>query len=378
MALYNYIETPPHTTSNGKTRTLVLEWSASNRRYDVNTKKVISTINWTVRGGGTYSGYVNCKNVYYSIGPHSDYALGSTATAVYPGQILARNSFDIVHNEADGSAKFNIYLTGFIYYYGENNRKTAPSTTHDVDPLTTTWRINFYKPAENGVYSQAIIGTFDEYVKGIKVNTIAQSEGLSNYARLPLGTDVAISNIQPHDGYEFWGVWNGSNHQWDGKIESSNGLTGGEGMYGHTIAGDNDDLYIYTKWKTSKIYFDNGKEVDVTYNSSNNNRVAIPEKSGYEFLGWFTEDGVEIYNSKGEANHVLRYWENGICKLYNDLYLYARWDEKNVIHIKVDKDGWQTALSYIKIMDNESNIEKWNPAMIYVKTESGWQRSTIK
>ena len=128
MALSGSIETGYYSASDG-TRTLVLEWSASQSGAADN----YSNVSWVLRGGGTSKQGIKAKNIQAQIHTHHTGTLWTTATKLYNGTVIASGTVRVNHN-ADGTASFYTGISGYIYNYGANYEKTA-SQTWNLDTI---------------------------------------------------------------------------------------------------------------------------------------------------------------------------------------------------------------------------------------------------
>ena len=203
MALNGYIETGAFQATDG-TRTLVLEWSASQSGPAEN----YSNVSWVLRGGGTSKQGINAKNIQAQIHTHHTGILWTSATKLYNGTVIASGTVQVPHN-ADGTASFYTGVSGYIYNYGTNYEKTASQTWNLNTINRYFWNdINAYHP--DGVTQ-----------KGAKFNLKYSDEGSTRYdltnepepALYKLyGTIITISNIRPiHEYYKVTGVSGATN-----------------------------------------------------------------------------------------------------------------------------------------------------------------------
>ena len=80
----------------------------------------------------------------------------------------------------------------------------------------------------------------------------------------------------------------------------------------------------------------------VKYNYTDNNDVSSlnPVKTGYTFIGWYTEKegGSQIYNEKGKCNNDETYWKDNKWCAESDLTVYAHW-KANIYNLTFDANG---------------------------------------
>ena len=80
----------------------------------------------------------------------------------------------------------------------------------------------------------------------------------------------------------------------------------------------------------------------VKYNYTDNNDVSSlnPVKTGYTFIGWYTEKegGSQIYNNKGKCTNDGTYWKNGNWHYVGNATVYAHW-KANTYTVKYVPNG---------------------------------------
>lgn len=128
---------------------------------------------------------------------------------------------------------------------------------------------------------------------------------------------------------------------------------------------------LYAVWLEKEYYitintYDDHQGVRtlrVVYNSSFNNTVSIPTKTSYTFLGYFDIDGVQVYDSTGNAISPTEYWQyisgsGWKWKYTNNVTLYGHWTDGRHKYIYNDHKGkieyahgpdtevvWETSIS---------------------------------
>ena len=121
------------------------------------------------------------------------------------------------------------------------------------------------------------------------------------------------------------------------------------------------NITLYAIWKpnTYTITFDamggavtpNSKIV--TYNSSYGT-LPTPTQIGYSFLGWFTQDNIEIT-------------ETTIVSILQNQILYAHWEPLGLVRIQDKKGNWLLAIPYININGD------WKQSMAYTYNNTKWK-----
>lgn len=100
-------------------------------------------------------------------------------------------------------------------------------------------------------------------------------------------------------------------------------------------ATDGATVTLYAKWDANEyditFHEEGGSTVSdqtVVFDSTTNNEVAVPNREGYTFNGWFTQQsgGIMVYNADGTCAKNTAYWDvNGKWINPDDVILYAQW-----------------------------------------------------
>lgn len=115
------------TTGAYSDRSVTLSWSASQ-----NVANNTSTISWTLKGSGSYSGWVRVSEIRIKInGSQVYYRDSSHHTNCYNGTVLCSGSTTIGHN-ADGTKTFNISVEAGIYQWAINKSGSANFTLNTI------------------------------------------------------------------------------------------------------------------------------------------------------------------------------------------------------------------------------------------------------
>lgn len=81
----------------------------------------------------------------------------------------------------------------------------------------------------------------------------------------------------------------------------------------------------------------------MTYDSSNNNIVGAPTRGTDIFLGWYTSDGVQVYNASGQNVAATGYWSaaysSGVWKKASNVTLTAHYRVNNCYSISYNLNG---------------------------------------
>lgn len=100
------------TTGSVEGRSLTFSWTKKSYSIANNT----STIEWSLKGSGSFDGYVNVKNVTLVVNGTTVFNNTSTTYKCYNGTVIASGTSTISHN-ADGTKSFSASASAGIYYY---------------------------------------------------------------------------------------------------------------------------------------------------------------------------------------------------------------------------------------------------------------------
>ena len=108
--------TSAYATSNGTKRYLTLIWERTSYSIENNT----STISYTLKGAGTYTGWVNVRNIKLVIDGTTVYTAAGPIQ-VYNGTVLKSGTVTISHN-TNGTKSFSASAECGIYYSAINGK----------------------------------------------------------------------------------------------------------------------------------------------------------------------------------------------------------------------------------------------------------------
>ena len=110
--------------------------------------------------------------------------------------------------------------------------------------------------------------------------------------------------------------------------------------------------YFYLELYSRDVYFSH----DFIDTSSSNYTLPIPMEKGNEFLGWYSEDGAQYTDEKG----------NGILSIANDIKLYAKWFYDYIKTVE-DFNNRESDVNYLLLADLDfstgSPVSKSNSAI---------------
>lgn len=300
MALRGYIETGAYQASDG-TRTIVLEWSATQSGPGDN----YSDVSWTLRGGGTSSQGINAKNIQAQIHTHATGQLWTSATRLYNGTVIASGTVRVMHDE-NGNASFYTGISGYIYYYSTSNERTA-NQTFSLNQINRQFWTDFNAYNPNGVQDFKAAYFNVNWTVGDWWSDLTNEPQPQVYK--PYGTYMELHNIRPYYAYY--------------ELDRVTGATlVRSGVYGKTIT-DGSSVDIYMKYRTYTMNYDANGGNDApgaetfTYADGYKISAMISERTGYNFLGWSTnETATTAMYTPGQS------WNN-----YDDstITLYAVW-----------------------------------------------------
>lgn len=121
------------TTTSYSNRNLVFSWSLQSQSIADNT----STISWTLKGGGSASGYYLTQNITLTVNGTTVYSTGQTPQIkLWNGTTVASGTATIAHNN-DGTKTFSASCTAGIYEWSPNVSGSG-SWTLDTIPRYAT------------------------------------------------------------------------------------------------------------------------------------------------------------------------------------------------------------------------------------------------
>ncbi len=136
-------------------------------------------------------------------------------------------------------------------------------------------------------------------------------------------------------GYTFLG--------WYSEQEGGSAYTDAQGDSAGMTWKEENSTTLYAHWEANnyKITFDycgattqnSVTDLSITYDAKISSRFPVPQKSGYSFLGWFTDktNGVQITDSSGNLATEAETYNNSVYPLDSTgTTLYAHWGEKTV------------------------------------------------
>ena len=285
-----------------------------------------------------------------------------------------------------GRYDYNYSLT--VYFEIARSSDMAWHASYPEQSLTLSipkkeyyWDINTFIPADDprpdntqhAVY-------FNEYIDGVKKNGNQKiANEMPEYDFMPKGTIGSIGELEPITNiWEITGVFK----------EKSNSIrevltADSNGRYSITVGGWPDDYYkivVTTDYKQTGLTLEaeggsvNQHSEKFKCETNRLNKINVPIRLGYEFLGWYDANDILVYYADGTARLGTDYWNTeGKYQGVNDLTLYAKWKARNVAHIKDENNKWQLALTYVK---NEKN--EWCPAITYIKDDNNDWKQSIK
>lgn len=182
--------------------------------------------------------------------------------------------------------------------------------------LYAVWKVNTYILSVDGLLDNESAtningyGTFDIYLNG----SLASGNSPDFYQKVDYGTKYEIKNIKATAGHTYKGVHYGS-------------LSGTVGTSGATIilAFTTDTYTIYYNKNTTDTVENMPSNQIKTYNQTLTLSSNIPERIGYDFLGWATSASSTTVAYRPGASYTGNTW----------LALYAVWQVKTyTIHFE--------------------------------------------
>ena len=98
----------------------------------------------------------------------------------------------------------------------------------------------------------------------------------------------------------------------------------------------------------------------------------IPTRTGYKFLGWYTDSNIQTYNEKGKSTNNGTLWNTmGLWNATSNQTIYANWEPLATIYLQ-NNDTIYMGIPYVKVNEN------WKKAIgIYIKINEIWKQSVL-
>ena len=330
---------------------------------------------------------------------------------------------------------YHVYLN---YNDNDGGSTHANETTTQIDVVFDKQFDNLFMPSRNGY---TFLGWFTEDEKEITKTTYATNEykiiendGLQLYARwkkndyyltLDVNKPHDMTNTPTVDGenplivtfdtnanntvnvpsmtgwtFEGWYVGNvrvfNANGHYNEEINTYFDLDG-EWIY-------TDSVTVYAKWiqntytitldlnKNDKMTYEpkisdnHSNTYEMTYDSTNNNEIAIGELDGWKFLGWYDSENHQVFDENGKyvISVGTNYFNNGKWFNDSDITVYARWEQKSYIvtldinNPDANQDPIIDTNIYTLIYDDEVSDIINIPSQINGYEFDGWYADDIK
>lgn len=109
--------------------------------------------------------------------------------------------------------------------------------------------------------------------------------------------------------------------------------------------------------------------LDLVYETNQNYDISqyVPTRKAYKFLGFYTADGVQVYDENGLCTNDGVYWSNNVDIYIGDYTLYAQWKPLNIAYYKSNSE-WALCNTYVK------SDGSWKPAIMYIKSDNNYIR----
>ena len=314
------------------------KYTFAKKTIDSFTDFSLGEATWTITGDGRYFNYEGTRGQQFG-------SSGNPCTSL----VLSTNSFaskkitsiKINTSGASGtSAKLSVKIDDVIF--GSTKPLIATATNYefksDVDSYitcTNSLSLNYTQTSKKAIY-----------IKSIEINYLENSENTfiikydynyegsqSSTDKFTKGGDGAELPSPERVGYNFIG-WFTNKDGTGEKVESPYTPT--------------DNVTLYAKWEEKTKYtitFMMNDGTDTVYDETKvieNDKIILPNisptRKGYKFTGWYTSsDATTLFENNTFA--------------FNDLVLYAGWEESNIIIDSLDS-------SMLKATDqNYANFE---------------------
>lgn len=253
----------------------------------------------TLKAVWTYSG--SSSTTTYKV----TYSYSGSTSVYYSSSVTSGNSVTLRGStySRSGYTQSGWSINGTTYSLSSSYTVTGNVTA------TPTWTANSY--------------TITYYSNG--------GTGSMNTTTATYGSSVTLrTNSFTRSGYTFSG-WNtssdGSGTSYsDGKTWSSWSMTSNLYLYAQWSA--NTYTVTFNKNTTDTTYSGSYTSKTMTYNSTSNNSLSVPTRTGYTFSGWYTASsgGTAVWGSGGSYNSsATSYWSSGKWIYTSNRTVYAHW-----------------------------------------------------
>lgn len=145
-------------------------------------------------------------------------------------------------------------------------------------------------------------------------------------------------------GYTFLG--------WYSEATSGTAYTDAQGKSAGMTWKESNSTTVYAHWKANKYKisldycgataFNTVTDISATYDTEITDKLPVPQKTGYSFVGWYTgkTNGTQITDASGEFLDNTTVYNNSVYPLNSDgTTLYAHWGYKTVTYMFSTGDG---------------------------------------
>lgn len=234
---------------------------------------------------------------------------------------------------------------GFVFtgWYADDGTRVTGSTsvicandhTLTADYAPTAYVTLTVKGLVNGTLVSDLTEfvTFDVYVG----NDFYDDISVFSVGNFVSGTTYSISDIREIPGYTYVGLSQSS----DPLVGTLSVLPNGSANEIVVVLAINSSPY------TVKLDANNGVDsryytgpFNVEYKKSTNNDIKLyePYYDGYTFGGWYTANGIKVYDSDGKYVDDTGYWSSGLWQHIGNVTLYAQWTP-NEYFVFFDENG---------------------------------------
>ena len=145
-------------------------------------------------------------------------------------------------------------------------------------------------------------------------------------------------------GYTFLG--------WYSEVAFGTAYTDAQGKSAGMTWKESNSTTAYAHWEANKYKisldycgataFNTVTDISATYDAEITDKLPVPQKTGYSFVGWFTDktNGTQITDTSGEFLDNTAVYNNSVYPLNSDgTTLYAHWGDKTVTYMFSTGDG---------------------------------------
>lgn len=353
----NYITT----TTGGETKLRFSKTSVDGGSWTEsgNNRVAIGTVTKNIPTGTFYIYIVPYNTSYHSYSTVSSISIGDDRVPTISGTSITIYKATLNNQSATtaGTAAlwyaYNTYISPY-YYYTDSNCATGLASSKITSPTKTGYTFGGYYTSTGGGGTQYITSG------GVMTNNLyKQSGNRTLYAKWTAktftvtfdanggSTSTASKTVTYASTYGTLPTPTRTGHTFGGWYTAK---SGGTKITADTTVSITAAQTLYARWTANQYtltvnpnggaYAGSTSATTLTtklqYGTTTNGTIAIPERNGYKFLGYYTAatGGTKVYDETGACVKNTTYFDaNGAYKATSNLTVYAQWKANGLIYV---------------------------------------------